>query len=122
MGMEKLCGACGGPIGLNQITYSLGGYCSNCSQAAQQQQVQMHQTAMGADRHDFKSMASNPGWYSCKHCGSMVSDYHDTAGTRFGCTAAKRQEWASRLWVVEKEVKGETIREQVLIEHDREDK
>lgn len=120
MGMEKLCGACGAPIGLNQMTYSLGGYCASCSQSAQQTQAQMYQDAQRSDRHDWQR--STPGWFACKHCGGMVSDYHDAAGTRFGCTAAKRQEWASSLWTTEKEVKGETIREQALIEHDREDK
>lgn len=31
MGMEYVCGACGAPIGLNQQSYSLGGYCRGCS-------------------------------------------------------------------------------------------
>lgn len=35
MGIEVLCAGCGYPIGMNQQTHSINGYCINCAAQAQ---------------------------------------------------------------------------------------
>lgn len=113
MGIERICEGCRQPIGMNHFSSCSSGYCLGCS-AQIQAQAQHYQAQGRADKHDWERF--NEEWYKCKHCGSLCNVLADYNSTIYGCTEAKRQEHASRLWTVEKEVHGERLPDVPLIE------